>query len=167
MARHQEPTVDEILESIKKVMERDNSDAALVARRRRQLAMDEQAPRDPGAKAQVLDLDEMDIADEALTAEELAQGDVREDCGDHADDADAPLIAEEVRGAMQENLAALAMLAQPGARPQIVRSGETSLEGLTRELLRPMLAKWLDENLPGMVEKLVQAEIARIAGKGR
>ena len=50
-------------------------------------------------------------------------------------------------------------------RSQIVRSGETSLEGLTRDLLRPMLAQWLDANLPLMVEKLVAAEIARIAGK--
>jgi cell pole-organizing protein PopZ len=78
---------------------------------------------------------------------------------------DAPLIGDSVRDAMQENLAALAMLAEPGARPQIVRSGETSLEGLTRELLRPMLAEWLEANLPAMVEKLVQAEIARIVGK--
>jgi cell pole-organizing protein PopZ len=30
-----------------------------------------------------------------------------------------------------------------------------------------MLAEWLDTNLPGMVEKMVQAEIARIAGKRR
>ena len=66
---------------------------------------------------------------------------------------------------MRESLAALAMLAEPGVPPQIVRSGETSLEGLTREMLRPMLAEWLDKNLPGMVEKLVAAEIARIAGK--
>ena len=80
-------------------------------------------------------------------------------------DSDAPLVADEVRGAMQENLAALAMLAEPPAKPQIVRSGETSLEGLTRELLRPMLAECLEQNLPGMVEKLVQAEISRIAGK--
>ncbi len=49
--------------------------------------------------------------------------------------------------------------------PQIVRSGETSLEGLTRDLLRPMLAEWLDRNLPEIVERLVKAEIARIAGK--
>jgi len=48
-----------------------------------------------------------------------------------------------------------------------VRSGETSLEGLTRELLRPMLAEWLEANLPAMVEQLVQAEIARIVGKHR
>jgi cell pole-organizing protein PopZ len=80
---------------------------------------------------------------------------------------DSPLIAETVRDAMQENLAALAMLAEPPARPQIVRSGETSLEGLTRELLRPMLAEWLEAHLPALVENLVQAEIARIVGKRR
>jgi len=80
---------------------------------------------------------------------------------------ESPLIADTVRDAMQENLAALAMLAEPGAKPQIVRSGETSLEGLTRELLRPMLAEWLEAHLPTMVERLVQAEIARIVGKRR
>ena len=66
---------------------------------------------------------------------------------------------------MRESLTALAMLAEPGARPQIVRSGETSLEGLVREMLRPMLAEWLDKNLPGMVDQLVAAEISRIVGK--
>ena len=48
------------------------------------------------------------------------------------------------------------------AAPQIVRSGETSLEGLVRDLLRPELAKWLDSNLPPLVERLVDtAEQAR------
>ncbi len=83
------------------------------------------------------------------------------------EDPQAPLTSEAVGESMRENFAALAMLAEPGAPPQIVRSGETSLEGLVRDLLRPMLAEWLDKNLPGMVEKMVQAEIARIAGKGR
>ena len=55
--------------------------------------------------------------------------------------------------------------AQPGAAPQIVRTGETSLEGLTRELLRPALAAWLDTHLPAMVEQMVATEIARIVGK--
>ena len=57
------------------------------------------------------------------------------------------------------------MMAQPGAAPQIVRSGETSLESMVRDMLRPMLANWLDVNLPPMVEKMVSAEIARIVGK--
>ena len=66
---------------------------------------------------------------------------------------------------MHSALAALAMLSAPGAQPQIVRSGETSLEGLVREMLRPMLAQWLDTNLPAMVDRLVAAEIARIVQK--
>ena len=66
---------------------------------------------------------------------------------------------------MQSSLAALAMLSAPGARAEIVRSGETSLEGLVRDLLRPMLAEWLDTNLPAMVDRLVAAEIARIVHK--
>ena len=61
---------------------------------------------------------------------------------------EAPLLTEDARMSMRDSLAALAMLAEPGARPQIVRSGETSLEGMVRELLRPALAEWLDKNLP-------------------
>ena len=102
---------------------------------------------------EVLDLSDMEFLTEAAAPAPAAPSD------------EAPLIADTVRDAMQENLAALAMLAEPGVKPQIVRSGETSLEGLTRDLLRPMLAEWLEANLPAMVERLVQAEIARIVGK--
>ncbi len=35
--------------------------------------------------------------------------------------------------------------------------------GLTREMLRPMLKAWLDDNLPAIVERLVSAEIERVA----
>ena len=84
---------------------------------------------------------------------------------DEAATDDAPLTTEAACDAMRQNFAALAMLAEPGAQPRIVRSGETSLEGLVREMLRPMLSEWLDANLPGMVEKMVRSEISRIAGK--
>ena len=77
----------------------------------------------------------------------------------------APLITEDARSSMRDSLAMLAMLAEPGVPPQIVRSGETSLEGMVRELLRPALAEWLDKNLPPLVEKMVSTEIARIVGK--
>jgi uncharacterized protein len=41
------------------------------------------------------------------------------------------------------------------------------IERLTREMLRPMLKSWLDDNLPVVVERLVRAEIERIArGRG-
>ena len=40
-------------------------------------------------------------------------------------------------------------------------------ESATREILRPMLKTWLDEHLPSMVERLVRAEIQRVARGGR
>lgn len=42
-----------------------------------------------------------------------------------------------------------------------------TLEGIVRELLRPMLKQWLDENLPSIVEEQVQAEIERVARRRR
>ncbi len=41
------------------------------------------------------------------------------------------------------------------------------LHGYAREMLRPMLKAWLDDNLPGLVERLVRAEIERVARGGR
>ncbi|MBZ6076828.1 PopZ family protein [Microvirga puerhi] len=37
-----------------------------------------------------------------------------------------------------------------------------TMEGFVAEMLRPLLKDWLDENLPALVERLVQAEIERI-----
>jgi cell pole-organizing protein PopZ len=63
--------------------------------------------------------------------------------------------------------AADAMVNEAGTRsPQPCRDGHT-LEDLVREMLRPMLRDWLDENLPAVVERLVRAEIERLAGGGR
>lgn len=160
MAHSNEASVEEILESIKKVIARDSRDTAIDARKRKVDAAEKaeiKADHKASDADEVLDLAEMELS-EALDLDEVV-GELAED------QAESSLINDDVRGAMQDNLAALAMLAEPGAKPQIVRSGETSLEGMTRELLRPMLAEWLDKNLPSMVESMVQAEIARIAGK--
>ena len=162
MRQEGEPSVEEILESIKKVIARDNRATAFDTRRRRE--NDGLAETNSESELEPADQDE---ADEVL---DLAEGDFVQQApedysADEADAADPPLVTGAARDSMRENLAALAMLAEPGVRPQIVRSGETSLEGLTRELLRPVLAEWLDRNLPEMVERLVKDEIARIAGK--
>ena len=44
-----------------------------------------------------------------------------------------------------------------------VKKHEPPLEDVVRETLRPMLKSWLDENLPSLVERMVQAEIQRVA----
>ncbi len=41
------------------------------------------------------------------------------------------------------------------------------LLGLARDMIRPLLKSWLDDNLPGMVERMVRAEIERVARGGR
>ena len=48
------------------------------------------------------------------------------------------------------------------AQTVLVQNART-LEDLVREMLRPMLKTWLDDNLPGMVERLVRAEIERVS----
>jgi hypothetical protein len=160
MRHASEPSVEEILESIKKVIARDNrAEAAQVRRMRESEAQPQVEPdsdeADSFADALADSLSEDDIFDLGSDAELLDEPEIEE----------APLVTEDARMSMQDSLTALSMLAEPGARPQIVRSGETSLEGLVRELLRPALADWLEQNLPGIVERLVAAEIARIAGK--
>src|SRR6185295_5839717 len=42
-----------------------------------------------------------------------------------------------------------------------------TLEDLVKEMLRPMLKSWLDDNLPGLVERIVKAEIERVSRGGR
>jgi cell pole-organizing protein PopZ len=45
--------------------------------------------------------------------------------------------------------------------PRVGGSGQT-IEDLVKEMLRPMLKEWLDTNLPPMVERYVEREIARL-----
>ncbi len=159
MRQASEPSVEEILESIKKVIARDNrAEAAEVRRLRDSDSEATIAPEDEDALPEDDDIFDLASEDELIEHAALSARDDEEAIS-------APLVTEDARMSMQDSFTALSMLAEPGARPQIVRSGETSLEGMVRELLRPALSEWLESNLPGIVERLVAAEIARIAGK--
>jgi cell pole-organizing protein PopZ len=48
----------------------------------------------------------------------------------------------------------------------VIGQNARTLEDLVREMLRPMLKSWLDDNLPSMVERIVRAEIERVS-RGR
>lgn len=131
-----EPSMDEILSSIKRIIADD--DRLRPAAKR-------------AAKAAPMDEPE----DEILELTETAADESTEDV----------LLDDRKAQSLRHSFSALQTLAEPGAAPQIVRSGETSLEGLTRDLLRPMLKDWLDSNLPGIVEAMVDREITRITKK--
>ena len=48
----------------------------------------------------------------------------------------------------------------------VLSNNARTLEDLVKEMLRPLLKAWLDDNLPGLVEKIVRAEIERVS-RGR
>jgi uncharacterized protein len=132
-----EPSMDEILSSIKRI-----------------IADDERIR--PAAKRSAKPAPAQDDDDGILELTETAAD----------DEADDVLLDDNKAQSLRHSFSALQTLSEPGVAPQIVRSGETSLEGMTRDLLRPMLKDWLDTNLPPIVEAMVEREITRITKKG-
>lgn len=49
----------------------------------------------------------------------------------------------------------------------VLSNNARTLEDIVLEMLKPMIKTWLDDNLPTMVERLVRAEIERVARGGR
>ena len=129
-----EPSMDEILSSIKRIIADDDRSRPATKRAK-------SAAREEEEVLELTTADENAIAEDRLLDDGKAQN-------------------------LRHSFSALQTLSEPGVAPQIVRSGETSLEGLTRELLRPMLKDWLDTHLPPIVEAMVEREITRITKKG-
>ena len=72
------------------------------------------------------------------------------------------IVSAESAGAARSSLDALSSLLVKPAEPE---AADNTLEGLVREMLRPMMKDWLDANLPRLVEGMVAKEIARITGR--
>ncbi len=86
--------------------------------------------------------------------------------------APAPMPEPDMPGIVSDPPAGLAAgslseLAGAVAEARGVRMGDSAktLEELVKELLRPMLKDWLDENLPLLTQRLVEREIHRISGR--
>ncbi|BDW99862.1 DUF2497 domain-containing protein [Maricaulis maris] len=193
-AAENEPSMEEILSSIRRIINEDDDDAPAEA---------EAAPVDDGPKSQddvdalfdepmadvdaggddVLELTErVDASDEGT--EPLAVDDdlMIVDREDEIDDEpfmadpepepeiDFDALADEAAdGIMSEPAAAAAMGSFHTLAENIRISDEEgrTLEGVVRALLRPMLKEWLDSNLPSIVDEKVQAEIDRVARRRR
>ena len=70
---------------------------------------------------------------------------------------DAPLVSPSVEAEVAR------ALRRAGPDAPTADTGDRAVEDHLRAMLRPMLREWLDTHLPGIVERLVQGEIARIA----
>jgi cell pole-organizing protein PopZ len=91
------------------------------------------------------------------------------DLGDHArlETTRARILSSATSGAAAAAFARLGALPRERHRESELRLGEgdKTLEDIVRELLQPLLQTWLDEHLPGIVERLVREEIARVVGE--
>ncbi|KGB27638.1 hypothetical protein GS16_02735 [Candidatus Liberibacter solanacearum] len=74
---------------------------------------------------------------------------------DQREDKDSVLISSDIGNQVSSSFDQLAKALQ--------ESDNRSIDQLSIEVLRPMLREWLDDNLPGIVERLVREEIERIA----
>ena len=137
MQTGREPSMEDILASIKKVIaeEKELRTTAPID------AVDEPLPEDSlGEEPEVLELNEP-LAPPA--------------------DLGPPLLDENIAGHSRDALEQLqTVAASVPAAPQV-----NPLEDMVREMLRPMLKQWLDEHLPQMVDEHVKREITRITGR--
>jgi cell pole-organizing protein PopZ len=75
--------------------------------------------------------------------------------------------AEEPPRLMSEDATSAVSSAFNSLAHTVLMQNARTLDDLVREMLRPMLKNWLDENLPTIVERLVRAEIDRVSrGQG-
>jgi cell pole-organizing protein PopZ len=74
-------------------------------------------------------------------------------------DDETPLLSDETNEQVASSFSALSA--------SMAMQNTQMVEALMREMLRPMLKSWLDDNLPSLVERLVRAEIQRAARGGR
>ena len=162
----QEPTMEEILASIRRIISEDDAEPAAAA------AAPAPPPEEPPAAEEELpipddDFEEMD-GELELTDKVESHGDL-----DVYSAAAEPPPAEPA--AEMPDMAGL--VSAPAAAAAAAAFGRLSgnmlmpapgrtLEDVVRELLRPLLQQWLDENLPGIVQRAVDAEVTRIARGG-
>jgi len=141
MQSGREPSMEDILASIKKVIAEDKEQRVSVSS-----ADDlEDAPLPEEDAAEVEEVDVLEL-DEPLAP---------------PIDLGPPLLDEGIAGHSRQSLEELQTIAATlPPVPQI-----NPLEDMVREMLKPILKQWLDEHLPQMVDEHVKREISRITGR--
>jgi cell pole-organizing protein PopZ len=85
---------------------------------------------------------------------------------DEAEARTAPTFREFDHALMSASTTAAVDAAFSTLAHTVLVQNARTLEDLVKEMLRPMLRSWLDNNLPGLVERIVRAEIERVS-RGR
>ncbi len=152
--------MEEILSSIKRIIAEDKAidEDRPVNRRKSPLKPSLQAV--PDVKLDDSDEEILELTDELPEQQNSAARGV---FGDRR--KEERLIDDNKLDSMRQSLSALVEKEAVERRLPAQPTGGTSLEDLTRELMRPMIKQWLDANLPDLVEELVAREIQRLSEK--
>ncbi|MGH7032384.1 MAG: DUF2497 domain-containing protein [Stellaceae bacterium] len=173
-----EPSMEEILASIRRIISEDGDPAAAAQAPAPQpaaagaddvLVLTEEVEDEPAEPRLAVPPSAPEPAPESPAAEEP-----RIKLADPEPEPAAPAVAAQFGRRLisdstaNASLAALSELVNRTHRDPAIESlpmgqSNRTLEDLTRELLRPMLKAWLDENLPPLVERIVREEIGRLA----
>lgn len=156
-----EPSMEDILSSIKRIIAEEN-DAAPGRVKRPARALPPRSDPAPFGHDEILELSEP-----APEAEPEHVSAAMAEPAPVAAHRPAP-VAAPVEAILSERTAEatrgpLDALSRMIVKPEV--AGSDTLEGMVREMLRPMLRDWLDANLPAMVETMVAREIERITSK--
>lgn len=158
--QNRESSMEEILSSIKRIIAEDKTidDDRPLPRRK--------TPMKPALQA-VPDTKPVDRNEEILElTDELPENQSSSARGVFGDRRkEERLIDDNKLDSMRQSLSALVEKEAMERRPTALPGGGTSLEDLTRDLMRPMIKHWLDANLPDLVEELVAREIQRLNEK--
>jgi cell pole-organizing protein PopZ len=169
----QEPTMEEILASIRRIISEDDAPAEAEAQPAAP-AVAAVLPEEPAAADDILEL--TDRIDEPMDEEvplDMSDIEVIEPPPAPEPPAYEPPPYDEFPVGADEHLvgdpAANSAAFSFGAleRSLLMPAAGRTLEDVVREMLRPMLKAWLDENLPSIVEAQVSAEVERIARQRR
>ena len=153
-----EPSMEDILSSIKRIISEEGDNGAPQRPRRvpaKSAPLAAVPVGDPSAVDEVLELHDPMPVSTPLAAPPSAPVVA---AAARPDQIASSHTAQAARGAL-DSLSRLLVKPEPDS--------DGTLEGLVREMLRPMLREWIDANLPQLVETLVAREIARITGENR
>ncbi len=161
-----EPSMEDILASIKKIIA-DDSERKISPPRVRTSPLQTAPMHDvvdlAERTAKVAPVVEKSAVFEVESSSEIMDDDVLE-LNERAPDVMVDEVADIVSPAAAEaSRSALSSLSRLIVKPAV--EGGDTLEGLVREMLKPMLKDWLDANLPEVVERVVAQEVARISGR--
>ncbi|GAB5388030.1 MAG: hypothetical protein Alpg2KO_09980 [Alphaproteobacteria bacterium] len=182
----QEPSMEEILASIRKIISDDDEEAQEEPAAE---AAPEPAPEPTPEPAPAAEPEEEDVLELTEVIEEAPEPEPEPEVVAEPEPAfDAPEIREVDLGEPpapepepepvevpdEALVSAPAAAAAAGAFSALASNstdkvgdntiiGADTLAGLTQELLRPMLKDWLDQHLPPLVERLVKQEIERLS----